>query len=77
MKNVVNVVVRIEYEATDSSYTNEEKDLTAIHLAVNPKMHTVESGVSIDSVHLSVIDEQQLIDWDKLKHSPDEEIKLN
>lgn len=72
MRHVVYAVIRIEYESEDKFYTKEETDLTAINLVVNPSYHTTKCGVSLNSVQLDVVDKDHLIDWDKLKHDPDE-----
>ena len=72
MKNTIYAVVRIEYDFTLNCTAMEEKDLTAINLAVNPNFHTVENGVSLKSVHLEQVEPNELVDWDKLEHNPDQ-----
>lgn len=72
MKNVIYAVVRIEYDFTLNCTAMEEKDCAAIDLAINPNFHTVENGVSLESVHLEQVEPYKLVDWVKLEHNPDQ-----
>lgn len=72
MKNVIYAVVRIEYDFNLNCTAMEEKDCAAIDLAINPNFHTVENGVSLKSVHLEQVEPNELVDWDKLEHGPDQ-----
>ncbi len=74
MKKVMNCVIRIEYEHDTEGYWGDldigEVEDTAAHLAINPNFHSIECGVKLNEVHLEVVDENRLIDWDKVKNNP-------
>lgn len=74
MKKVMNCVIRIEYEHDTKGYWGDldmsEVEDTAAHLAINPNFHSIECGVKLNEVHLEVVDENRLIDWDKVKNNP-------
>ena len=75
MKKVINLAVRIEYDYDKEFPKVSEKynDLTAVELAINPNFNTVEEGVSLNKVHVDIVDPDKPIDWDKLEHNPEEE----
>lgn len=72
MKRVINAVVKIEYHTENyNCHTEEENDMTALDLAMRANFHSVHDGVHLKSVQADIIDTDKLIDWDKLRHSPD------
>ena len=73
MKRVINAVVRIEYNdnGTFPMDDNELRDEAAIGLTFRPNFNTVDSGISVDAVHIEPVDINQIIDWDKVKHNPE------
>lgn len=73
MKKVINAVVRIEYDVYDNNNVYNEDDIkqNALDLAINPNFHSFVGGVSLDSVHIEVVEPYTLIDWDKLEHNPE------
>lgn len=76
MKKVINAVVQIEYHMEDNNWfanhcTEEENDITALDLAMQANFHTILNGVQLKSVQADIIDHDNLIDLDKLKHNPD------
>lgn len=73
MKRAINAVVRIEYDDNGTSPINGNKlmEESAIGLTIRPNFNTVDFGISIDAVHIESVDENQLVDWDKVKHNPE------
>ena len=72
MKRVINAIVRIEYEWELNCSAIEEKDAAAIDLAINPNFHSELNKVSLQSVHVDIVDKEKLVDWDKLEHNPEQ-----
>lgn len=71
MKRVINAIVRIEYEWGLNCSAIEEKDAAAIDLAINPNFHSELNKVSLQSVHVDIVDKDKLVDWDKVEHNPE------
>lgn len=73
MKRVVNAVVRIEYNdnGTFPMDDDELRDEAALGLTISPNFNTVDSGISIDAVHVEPVVPYQLIDWYKLENNPE------
>lgn len=67
MKYTICALVQIEFECKEDKLQTRDINqdiLTAVHLAIEPNYHTVEEGISLNDVKVT-IDDQQTINFPK------------
>lgn len=63
MKFSITALVQIEFECNEDKKYQRDIDqdlLTAVSLAINPNYHTIEDGVSLNDVKVTVYDQHTI-----------------
>lgn len=63
MKFSITALVQIEFECSEDKKYQRDIDqdlLTAVNLAINPNYHTIEDGVSLNDVKVTVYDQHTI-----------------